>query len=146
MAILKIMFKKRTDRCSTCRYVFLNIIFKIAIFVFRFFDGTLPPYLSSCVSVYTPSTLRSSSDAKTLVQDGNLTPSLPLCNLKMTNKSAKLENIHPYCFFVFFSPGCGKIFIKTHSIENRYDIRPENILFAGARVHISGRKFYMLQQ
>ena len=45
---------------------FLNLIFKIIIFVFRFFDGTLPPYLSSCLSVYTPSTLRSSSDAKTL--------------------------------------------------------------------------------
>ena len=36
-----------------------------ASFAFRFFDGTLPPYLSSCLSVYTPSrTLRSSSDEK----------------------------------------------------------------------------------
>ena len=40
-----------------------RILFKIANFAFRFFDGTLPPYLSSCLSVYTPSrTLRSSSD------------------------------------------------------------------------------------
>ena len=37
----------------------------IAMFVFPFFDSTLPPYLSSCPSVYTPSrTLRSSSDGK----------------------------------------------------------------------------------
>ena len=44
-----------------------RILFKIATFVFRFFDGTLPPYLSSCLSVYTPSrTLRSSSDEKAL--------------------------------------------------------------------------------
>ncbi|WP_419585632.1 hypothetical protein, partial [Thiolapillus sp.] len=44
-----------------------RILFKIATFAFRFFDGTLPPYLSSCLSVYTPSrTLRSSSDEKTL--------------------------------------------------------------------------------
>ena len=44
-----------------------RILFKIATFAFGFFDGTLPPYLSSCVSVYTPShTLHSSSDEKTL--------------------------------------------------------------------------------
>ena len=44
-----------------------RILFKIATFAFRFFDGTLPPYLSSCLSVYTQSrTLRSSSDEKTL--------------------------------------------------------------------------------
>ena len=42
-----------------------RILFKMATFAFRFFDGTLPPYLSSCLSVYTPSrTLRSSSDGK----------------------------------------------------------------------------------
>ena len=42
---------------------FLNVIFKIDIFVFRFFDGILPPYLSSVLSVYTPSrTVHSSSD------------------------------------------------------------------------------------
>ena len=42
-----------------------RILFKIATFAFHFFDGTLPPYLSSCLFVYTPSrTLRSSSDEK----------------------------------------------------------------------------------
>ena len=52
------------------------VIFKIPSFVFRFFDGTLPPHLSSCLSVYTPSrTGRSSSDERKnlfLVQDGHL--------------------------------------------------------------------------
>ena len=44
-----------------------RIILKIATFVFRFFDGILPPYLSSCLSVNTPShTLFSSSDVKKL--------------------------------------------------------------------------------
>ena len=48
-------------------HLFDRILFKIATFVFNFFDSTLPPYLSSCLSVYTPShTLCSSSDEKTL--------------------------------------------------------------------------------
>ena len=43
-----------------------RILFKIAIFAFCFFDGTLPLYLSTCLSVYTQSrTLRSSSEEKT---------------------------------------------------------------------------------
>ena len=43
-----------------------RIFFKIATFAFHFFDGTLPPYLSSCLSVYIPShTLHSSSNEKT---------------------------------------------------------------------------------
>ena len=42
-----------------------RIIFKIATFVFHFFDGTLPPYLSLCLSIYTPScTLHSSPGEK----------------------------------------------------------------------------------
>ena len=42
-----------------------RIHFKIATFAFHLFDGTLPPYLSSCLSVNTPSRiLRSSSDGK----------------------------------------------------------------------------------
>ena len=50
-----------------------RILFKINLaFAFRFFDGTLLPYLSSCLSVYTPSrTLRFSSDEKLFpVQNG----------------------------------------------------------------------------
>ena len=42
-----------------------KIIFMIAIFVFRFFDGTLSQYLSSCLSLYTLyRTLHSNSDEK----------------------------------------------------------------------------------
>ena len=45
-----------------------RILFKIATFAFRFFDVTLPPYLSSCLSLYTPSrALRSSSDEKSFL-------------------------------------------------------------------------------
>ena len=45
-----------------------GLFFKISTFVFNISDGTLPSYLSSCLSVYTPSrTLRSTSDGwKTL--------------------------------------------------------------------------------
>ena len=49
-----------------------RILFKKATFAFRFFDGTLPPYLSSCLSVYTPScTHRSSSDEKKNIPEQN---------------------------------------------------------------------------
>ena len=42
-----------------------RILLKIATFAFRFLGGTLPPYLSSCLSVYTLfRTLRSSSAEK----------------------------------------------------------------------------------
>ena len=48
-----------------------GLFFKISTFVFNISDGTLPSYLSSCLSVYTPSrTLRSSSDEEQ--KDGNL--------------------------------------------------------------------------
>ena len=43
-----------------------RITFKTATFVFRFVDGTLLLYLSSCLSVDIPRTLRSSSDENTL--------------------------------------------------------------------------------
>ena len=39
--------------------------FKIAIFALRFFDSTLPPYLSTCLPVYTqPRTLSFKSEKK----------------------------------------------------------------------------------
>ena len=61
-----------------------RIIFEIVSFAFLFFDGTLPPYLSSFISMQTSShTLRSSSDFKKvfLVQDGNLTVLVTGCSL-----------------------------------------------------------------
>ena len=46
----------------------------------------------------------------------------------------------------FFALACQRIFIKTGSIENRCVIGPETILFAGASVHLSARKFYRLRK
>ena len=51
----------------------------------------------------------------------------------------------PFSLIVFiFSLACERIFIKTHSIKRRCAIGPENLLFAGASVHLSARKFYRL--
>ena len=36
---------------------------------------------------------------------------------------------------------CERIFIKTHSIESRCDIEPENRLFAGMSVHFEPGNF-----
>ena len=73
-----------------------------------------------------------------------LTPSLPCCHLKKTPESAKFETLKP--FRLLFALACERIFIKTHSVESRYVIGPENIQFAGASVHLSARKFYRLGQ
>ena len=58
----KVVFRKRRHEHVTPLLKKLHrlpgkerILFKIATFAFRFFDGTLPPYLLSCLSVYTPS-------------------------------------------------------------------------------------------
>ena len=64
---------------------------------------------------------------------------------KKDNKSAKSETLA--LFFVFlFAQACERIFIRTHSFENRCVIGPENILLAGASVHLSAQKFYRLEQ
>ena len=67
-------------------HLFDRILFKIATFVFNFFDSTLPPYLSSCLYVYTPShTLYSSSVEKKQqlfpVQNGNSRALVTACSL-----------------------------------------------------------------
>ena len=57
------------------RFLLSSFFFLSPLLLFFLFYGTLPPYLSSCLSVCTPSrTLRSSSNGKKLclVQDGNL--------------------------------------------------------------------------
>ena len=61
-------------------------------------------------------------------------------HLKTTSKSIKLKTIEPLAFFVALA--CERIFIKTHSTESRCAIGPENILFAGASMHLSARTFY----
>ena len=71
-----------------------------------------------------------------------LTPSLPWCHLKTTNK---MRNLKPLSFFVFFfARAYERLFIKTHSIQSECVNGPENILFAGASVYLSARKFYRL--
>ena len=50
-----------------------RIEYKLATLAFRYFDGTLPPYLSHCLSSYTPHrSLRSSSDKLLCVPRVNL--------------------------------------------------------------------------
>ena len=60
-------------KIDTFLFRFFCFLFFVILFAFAF-DGTQPPYLSSCMYVYTPSrTLRSSLAGKeTVVQDGDL--------------------------------------------------------------------------
>ena len=62
-------------------------------------------------------------------------------------RSIKVRNLIPLRLFVLFlALACERIFIKTRSIENRCVTGPENILFAGASVYLSARKFDRLGQ
>ena len=46
---------------------------------------------------------------------------------------------------LFIALACERIFIETYSIDLRVDIiGPENILSAGASLHLSARKLYRL--
>ena len=71
---------------------------------------------------------------------GGLTPSLPWCQLKMTNKIEKCQTLTPFLFF--FALACERIFIKMHSTESRCVIGPENILYGCAPVHLLARILY----
>ena len=51
------------------------------------------------------------------IHDLPLTPSLPWCHLKTTIKVRNLKALSLFVFF--FTLACERIFIKTHSIENR---------------------------
>ena len=59
-------------------------------------------------------------------------------------KERKLKSLSLFLFF--FALAHERIFIKTHKIESRFVIEPENILSAGVCVHFSTRKFYWLGQ
>ena len=74
-----------------------------------------------------------------------LTPSLPRCHLKTTNKSAKSETLQPF-LCGFFTLVCKRFFIRTHTIKCRCATGLENVLFAGASVRLSAQKFYSLRQ
>jgi len=65
-------------------------------------------------------------------------------SLENAPKSAKSETLKLFCFL--FALACERNFIKTHSIQSRWVTEPENILSAGASVHLSNRKFYRLRQ
>ena len=54
-----------------------------------------------------------------------------------------MPNLKPLSLFVFFfSLACERIFSKTRSTESTCVIGPENILLAGASVHLSARIFF----
>ena len=67
-----------------------------------------------------------------------LTPSLPWCHLQRTSNSMKYETLKPFIYV--FARAWERIFIKTLSTEGRCVTGPENVLFAGASVHLSARK------
>ena len=75
---------------------------------------------------------------------GDVNPFTVMISLK---KTTKVQKLNPLGLFVFiFAQARESIFIKTHSFESSCVIGPENILFAGASVHLSARKFYRLGQ
>ena len=62
----------------------------------------------------------------------------------MTNKSAKFETLN--CFCLLFLHCHVKGFSLNHIALKVDVIGPENILFAGASMHLSAQKFYRLGQ
>ena len=73
-----------------------------------------------------------------------LTPSLPWCHVKTTNKRAKFQTLKPFCFL--FSRWYVKEFSSTRIALKIDAIGPENVLFGGVSVCHSARKFYKLWQ
>ena len=70
-----------------------------------------------------------------------LTPSLPRRYLKKTNTSAKFESLQPFCFLFSHWHVKGSSSKRIALKGDNYVIGPKNILFAGASVHLSARKF-----
>ena len=76
----RLIFRKNRSEHVTPMLISLHwlpikqrIEYKLATLAFRYFDGTLPPYLSHCLSSYTPHrSLRSSSDKLLCVPRVNL--------------------------------------------------------------------------
>ena len=60
------------------------------------------------------------------------------CHDATWKRPIKVQNLKPLSLFVFFfAMTCERIFTKTDIIESRCVTGPENILFAGASVHLS---------
>ena len=74
-----------------------------------------------------------------------LAPSLSWRHLKWPIKMRNLKTLSLFVFFFTLARELG-IFIKMDSTESRFVIGTENILFKGASVHLSARKFYKLRQ
>ena len=81
-----------------------------------------------------------------LVVEESLNPFTAMMSLQKL--PVKVRKLKPVSLFVFFFAAlvCERIFIKKRSVESRCVIGPENILFTGASVHHSARKFYSLGQ
>ena len=62
------------------------------------------------------------------------------------NDQEKCEIEACQSFVFFFALACERSFIKTSRIESRRVKGPQNVLFVGASVHLSDRKFYRLGQ
>ena len=71
---------------------------------------------------------------------GGLTPSLPWCYLKTTNKCAQFETLK--LFLSYFLHFHVKGFSSKHIALNRDVTGAENVLSAGASVHLSAWKLY----
>ena len=67
-----------------------------------------------------------------------------MVSLENNNRNAKYDTLSPFVFL--FGLACERILIKTHSTESICVKGPKNILFAGASVHLSARKFHRLGQ
>ena len=81
-----------------------RIVFRLATLSFRYFDGTLPPYLSCCLSSYSSSrSLRSSSQTSERPKGQ---PEKCWCTIYSIPGSTRLEfttfEIPPLLVFVFF--------------------------------------------
>ena len=68
-----------------------------------------------------------------------LTPSLP-CHFKTTTKRAKFETLNCFCLLLFLHWDVKGVSSK-HTALKVDVIGPQNILFAGASVHLSARNF-----
>ena len=102
--------------------------------------------LCSVMSFRTPSIDNGLQELDCLltVEAMTLTPSVRDVTWK---RPLKVRNLKPLNLCViFFTLACERIFIKTHRIESRCVIGPEHLLFAGASLHLSARKFYRLGQ
>ena len=99
-----------------------------------------------CFSLASTNAATNLIDILTLTEQFFWTPSLPWRDLKTTNKRAKFETLKPLYIYIYLKHRHVKGF-SSKQIALKVDVTgAENILFAGASVHLSARKFYRLGQ